>query len=106
MIKCDCVYLITELLFSPRGKIKKATEAAGDEQQPGRSCHNIIALLLKLGADQIAYINPTDVLQSISHDPSRIVLLLSYRFFSSSHTPGRVSELMQIELFYPVYSGK
>lgn len=86
MIKCDCVYLITELLFSPPGKIKKATEAAGDEQQPGRSCHNIIALQLKLGADQIAYINPTGVLQSISRDPSRVVLLLSYQFFILTST--------------------
>lgn len=41
--------------------MRRATEAASDEQQLGRSCHNIIAPLLKLGADEIAYINPGGV---------------------------------------------
>jgi len=43
-------------------KKKKATEASSDEQQLGGSCHMIIALLPKLGADETAYINLTVVL--------------------------------------------
>lgn len=70
--------------FSPRGKIKKATEAHDDEQQLGRSCHKIIALLPKLGAHEIAYINLSGVLQCISCEPRRIITQL---VFSSSHRP-------------------
>lgn len=56
--------------LSPQGKSRRP-EAAGDEQQPGRRCHKIIAALLKLGEDEIAYINPVSVFACISGDPNR-----------------------------------
>lgn len=84
MIKCDCV-LNHRASFSPRGRIRKAIEAPGDEQQLGRSCHKIIALLLKLGAHEIAYINPSGVLQCISRNPHRCII--TQLPFSSSHGP-------------------
>ena len=71
--------------FSPRGKIWKATEAASDEQQRGRSCHKIIALPPKLGADEIAYINPTGVLRWVSRDPH--CCIITQLRFSSSQGP-------------------
>lgn len=73
-------------LFGPRGKIKK-----GPRRLPvmnnnyGRSCHKIIALLPKLGADEIAYINPCGELQCISRDPNHCII--TQLLFSSSGGP-------------------
>lgn len=51
----------------------------------GRSCQKIIALLPKLGADEIAYINPTGVSQCIFHDPNYCII--TQLLFSSSQGP-------------------
>lgn len=62
----------------------------------------IIVPLPKLGADEIAYINPTSGLQGVSRDPNSCIV--TKLMFSSSHGLDSIAcDIMQIKLFYPVY---
>lgn len=69
------------------------------KKQSRGSCHTIIAPLPKLGTDEIAYINLTVRCSAYGG------IIPAVFIYSSAEGP-EGSRLMQIQLFYPVYSGK